>query len=248
MSDRFGAPRPSLTPGRWDPAIRAGLEAMLASEAPGIAAFDWDETCIRGDISETWLAELEAAQPTGRVDAYEAGCAADKRAAYIQLAIDLVHDRTEREVRAAVLDVAERAVRDGRIAFRPEIRELIWALQRHGWAVWVVTASPTAVVQPLAETYGIHPHRVLGMQSPLSADGRYLPHLNEPATFREGKRSALTDHAGGAPTFAAGDSEGDLWMLSAARYRLLVDRGPRGDPALRARATAEGWWIQHGWT
>lgn len=248
MSARFGAPRPALSAGRWAPDIRAGLEAMLADEPPGIAAFDWDETCIRGDISETWLAELEAAEPTGRVHAYEAGCLADKRAAYIQLAIDLVRDRTEGEVRAAVLATAERAVRDGRIAYRPEIRELVWALHRHGWAVWVVTASPTAVVQPLAETYGVHPHRVLGMQSPLSPDGRYLPHLVEPATFREGKLSTLTVHAGGPPTFAAGDSEGDLWMLSAARYRLLVDRGPRGDPALRARATAEGWWIQHGWT
>jgi phosphoserine phosphatase len=67
-------------------------------------------------------------------------------------------------------------------------------------------------------------------------------------TYREGKLEAVMAWIGRAPTFAAGDSEGDQWLLRAARHALLVDRGAHGDPALRALAREEGWWVQTGWS
>jgi HAD superfamily phosphoserine phosphatase-like hydrolase len=249
MSARWsGGPRLGAT-GAWDPAIAAGLERMLETtpaDPPPVAAFDWDETCIRGDISETWLTYLDEAEP-GRLAAYEAAVAADKRAAYERLAIELVQGRHEVEVRRAVDDAFRRAVTEGRIGMRPAIRDLIWAMHRHGWQVWVVTASPTPVVQTVAQHYGIHPDHVIGMSSPPGEDGRYRPSLVAPVPFREGKLAALLARTGREPTFAAGDSDGDLWMLRAARHALLIDRGERTDPAVRAAATEAGWWVQRGW-
>lgn len=233
----------------WAPEIAAGLEEMLArtpSEPQPIAAFDWDETCIRGDISETWLTFLDEAEP-GRLAAYEAGCHADRRAAYEQLAIDLVHGRREVEVRSAVDQAFRRAVVEGRIAVRPAIRALMGEMRRRGWDVWVVTASPTPVVQPLAMTYGIGPDRVLGMTSPKGGDDRYLPSLVHPIPYREGKLAAILEKTGRPPTFAAGDSDGDLWLLRAARYALVIDRGPRTDAGLRQQAAESAWWVQRGW-
>jgi len=233
----------------WDETIARGLADMLEqtpSDPPPIAAFDWDETCIRGDISESWLTFLDEADP-GRLAAYEAGCATDRRAAYEQLAIDLVRGRDEIEVRRAVDDTFRRAVREGRIAPRPPIRELMAAMVGRGWDVWVVTASPTPVVQTLAADYGVAPDHVLGMTSPRGENGRYLPSLTAPVTYREGKLAALLEKTRRPPTFAAGDSEGDLWLLEAARYALVIDRGPRSDPELIRKATAAGWWVQRGW-
>ena len=250
--DPWGQGPHDLPTGGWDPAIATAIAQMIAevpqTGAPApIAVFDWDETSIRGDISETSLHYLDEAKP-GIMKAYEAACQADRRLAYEQLSMDLCAGQTETQVRATVLSVLDRAVRDGLIALRSEIRDLIWRLHRHGWEVWVVTASATPIVTPLAEMYGIHPHRVLGMQCPIGPDGRYLRQLLEPIPYREGKAAAVQHWIGRAPTFAAGDSEGDLWLLRSARYRLLVDRGERGDPTLRAAAHSEGWWVQRGWS
>ncbi len=247
----------------WDADIAHGLAAMLESHPvtregaygaredvdaalPPVAAFDWDETCIRGDISETWLTFLDEVDP-GVLAAYEADCLVDRRRAYEQLAIDLVHGRTEEDVRDAVEAAFRRGIDEGRIAVRPAIRELVAAMTQRGWEVWIVTASPTPVVQTVAAGYGIAPDRVLGMTSPRGHDGRFLPSLVPPVTYREGKLDAFLEKTGRPPTFAAGDSEGDLWLLQAARYALVIDRGPRADAGLLRQAGASGWWVQRGW-
>jgi phosphoserine phosphatase len=234
----------------FDPTIAAALGRMLDDTPPAptpIAAFDWDETCIRGDISETWLTYLDEQDP-GRLAAYEAGCRSDRRAAYEKLAIDLVHGHDDVSVRAAVEASFRRAIREGRIGERPAIRELMAAMASRGWEVWVVTASPTPVVQAVAVGYGVPAERVIGMTSPRGEDGRYRPSLVPPIPYREGKLEALLARTGRPPTFAAGDSEGDLWLLEAAVHALVIDRGDRTDPRLRARAREAGWWVQRGWS
>ncbi len=233
----------------WEASIAIGLDDMLAKTAAGtapIAAFDFDETCIHGDISETWLTYLDELEP-GRMAEYRAGCKADRAAAYQKLAIELVRGLTRTEVATLVEAAFRRGIAEGRIALRPSIHQLVASMKHHGWEVWVVTASPTPVVQTVAVNYGIDPERVIGMTSPLGADHRYLPELLQPTTFREGKLDALLARTGRAPTFAAGDTDGDLWLLNAAQYALLIDHGERTDPALRERARQAGWWIQRGW-
>jgi HAD superfamily phosphoserine phosphatase-like hydrolase len=235
---------PWLSAKTWDPEVRDGLERMIAAGGDGaLAALDFDQTCAWGDVSETALAIL--ARRTGRdlVGEYEAECRIDMKKAYIDLVSTLVAGRTEAEARAMALEALAEGEAGGHLAIREPMRELVWALQRHGWEVWVVTASAEALVQAVAERMGIHPHRVVGMRSPLGPDGRYGASVSEPVTYREGKLVALRQATGRDPVFAAGDSRSDAPMMAAARYALLLDRGDEG---LRAEAERAGWWIQPG--
>lgn len=230
-------PRHLHHPG-WRPDVREGLERMLAGP-PSVSVFDCDRTLIHSDVSETMLADLE--QSTGRplVAAYEAHVRQDKLAAYVELVHTLVAGRTESEVRAAT----DRTLRR-HAALRPReaFRELVWALHRCGWEVWVISASPEVLVQVVTERFGIHPHRVIGMRSRVDSAGRYLPELVPPATWREGKVAALAQLPT-RPTFAVGDSEGDLPMMRACERSLLVDLDTED---VREEARRMGAWIQPG--
>lgn len=235
---------PWLGSSTWDPEVRAGLERMLGScgDTP-LAALDFDQTCIRGDVSEAALALLARRTGLDLVGRYEEECRLDLRTAYVDLVATLVAGRTEREVRQLALDTLREGEQTGQLGIREPMRELVWALQRHGWEVWVVTASAEALVQAVAERMGIPPDRVVGMRSPLQDDGRYGVEVSEPVTYREGKLTALRRVAGRHPVFAAGDSRSDQPMMAAARYALLLDRGDEG---LRADAERAEWWIQSG--
>lgn len=225
----------------WDAATRAALEEMIV--APGterpLAVLDWDETAIRGDISEFLLALLAERSGEPLVQRYERACAEDLLRAYVELVDTLCAGRTEAECRALALGAFEEGARRGRLAERASVRELVWALHRHGWDVWVVTASAEVLVQAVADRVGIHPNRVVGMRLAVGPDGRYLPGVAPPVTWREGKVEAIALACARDPAFVAGDSQGDLPMLRRARFRLVVDRG---DEAVRAEARSGGWW------
>ncbi len=222
------------------PEVASGLEAMVAAR-PGLAVFDFDQTVLWGDISETLLARLAAASGEPLVREYEEACARDLRAAYVELVHTLVAGRTEREARRLAQETFALGRREGTLGIRPAMRELAWAMRRHGWELWVVTASPQVLVQAVAEHVGFAPDRVVGMRSEVGPDGRFLPRLNDVVTFMEGKLEAIRKATGADPVFAAGDSVSDEPMMAASRHALLVDRGAEG---LRTRARERGWWIQ----
>lgn len=228
----------------WSPTVREGLEHMIVEHAGGIAAFDFDDTVLDGDLSVALLDELDRLGPGGLRDTYEAECAVDVRAAYARLVETLICGRTEAEVRRLTASVLDHALAIGTLRIRPALVELIWALQRHAWSVWVVTASPAVVIAVAAQRVGVPANRVLGMWCAPDAEGRFAPPTREPITYRQGKVAALELATGtGRATFAAGDAPTDLEMLGAARYGLVVDRG---HPLLREEAGRRGWWIQGG--
>lgn len=230
----------------WNDEVRDGLERMLSGPPTGPAIFDFDQTVLRGDISETLLAELSARRGEPLVAIYEEACTRDLRTAYVELVHTLIAGRTEAEARRMAQSTFHDGQRRGELAIRPAMRELVWALQRSGWEVWVVTASPEVLVQAVAEHVGLHPGRIVGMRSRVAADGRYLPEILDPVTFAEGKLEAVRAVTGRDPAFAAGDSISDEPMMAASRHALLVDRG---NDALRARGLGRGWWVQSsaGW-
>lgn len=236
-----------LPPGRWRPELHAALERMIltyggaAANPRPLATFDWDNTAIHGDIGESVLMALDAADGGARLATYEHLCDTEgKEVGYPQCAFGIA-GLDALEARRLAIDVAERAIADGRMAWRPEIRELIAAMQRHGWEVWVISASAEPLVQAVAQAYGIGADRVVGMRLAVGDDGRFLPRLAGPNTYRRGKLEAIDTFVGRRPTFAAGDADTDIEMLEAARHRLVFDRG---HPELRARAEAGGWWLQ----
>ena len=234
---------------RWPTTLANDLSAMVHrygvdSEgfdplAPPIAAFDFDDTCIRGDISHEALHLLEDEAPTGRVAHYRAGCEADLYAAYRELVHTLVAGRTPEQARALGLRALDRGIARGSLSLRDEMHELIVLMQAHGWWVRVVTASPTALVQPVAARYGIPPEHVLGMTSRIEG-GRYLPELLEPVPIASGKHDVLLAHTQRPPLFAAGDSRSDEALMLASRYALLRHHH---DTGLRDDAHRRGWWV-----
>lgn len=244
MSDSHGGPamRGLLTDPSWEPAVRDGLESMITAHTGGVAAFDFDDTLLDGDLSLALLADMEAEDPRGQRAHYEAACARDTRSGYAELVETLIVGRTEGELRARTLRVLDRGLASGSLRFRPALVELIWALQRNRWEVWVVTASPAVVINAAAQRIGIGADRVLGMWC-RAEHGRYVAPTQEPITYRRGKLDALATVGRDHPTFAAGDAPTDLEMLGAAQYGLVVDRG---DPLLAHAAHQRGWWVQSG--
>lgn len=244
-SDNHGGP-PHL-PGMlsepaWTPDVRRGLETMLQDNPRGVAAFDFDDTLLDGDLSLALLADMEAREPRGQREHYEAACARDVREGYAELVETLIVGKTEPEIRTETRGVLDRGLADGSLRFRPALVELIWVLQRHGWEVWVVTASPAVVIQVAAQRIGVGADRVLGMWC-ASEEGRFVGPTREPITYRGGKVDALATVGRQRPTFAAGDAPTDLEMLREAKYGLVVDRG---NALLRDAAAQHGWWIESG--
>lgn len=231
-----------LTAPGWDDDTRAALEAMVVEHAGGTAAFDFDDTLCDGDLSLALLSEIERLDPRDQTAAYEAACERDVRSGYAELVETLIAGRTETEVRQQTHQVLQDGLTSGALRFRPALTELIWAMQRHRWDVWVVTASPVVVVAVASRHLGIGAHRTLGMWCG-QRDGRFVAPTQEPVTYRQGKVDALALAGCDEITFAAGDAPTDLEMLQRAQYGLVVDRG---NPVLRDAAGSHGWWIQAG--
>ncbi len=226
----------------WSPEVREGLQAMIEAHPGGVAAFDFDDTLLDGDLSLALLADMEAADPQGQRAHYEAACARDVRSGYAELVETLLVGRSADEVRDHVRAVLDRGLADGSLRFRPALTELIDTMRHHGWDIWVVTASPAVVIDVAAERLGIGRDRVLGMWC-REEDARFVAPTQEPITYRRGKVEALARAGCARPTFAAGDAPTDLEMLEGAQYGLVIDRG---DPTLREAAHQRGWWVQHG--
>jgi hypothetical protein len=127
------------------------------------------------------------------------------------------------------------------------MRDLIGALQKNGFDVWVVSASPQFVTEVVAREVGIAPDHVVGVRTALGADGRLGYDLegcggapkNAVMTFDQGKRCwinkaifALPEasqlaraDAKQRPTFSAGDSDTDVaFVQDATDLKLVIDR------------------------
>jgi HAD superfamily phosphoserine phosphatase-like hydrolase len=226
-----------LRRGRWTAEVHAGLCALL--EAPGdgrIAAFDFDETCITGDISESLLSALgdDVRAEYERLDQVEG-----HEVSYRWCAAAL-GGRSASELDALASRVSADCLAQGSLSLRPEIQELQQALRDRGWQVWVVTASARRAVLPLTARYGIDPAHVVGVE--LREEGGWVyAEVVGTFTYRQGKVDALFEATGNTASFAAGDSITDLELLRSATFRLLLDRGA---PHVREVAEHEQWWIQ----
>lgn len=106
-----------------------------------------------------------------------------------------------------------------------EMQELVKALQSKGVVVWIVTASHTEVIEPLATEpefgFGLPAGRVLG-NAPLNG-----LEDSDPGTWGPGKVRAIRQHLKQDPLFIAGDSEGDYSMLTefpGLKLGLILER------------------------
>lgn len=241
---------PQLAPHQWDPEVHQRLSRLLAagplaSDPSPLAVFDWDDTVIEGDLSLSMLRTSDEAHGTRWwQDYHDLLRTGGRPVAYPQITLWYAGLRPEGFL-AFTESVVHRALASGDVRFREPMVDLIHQLQRAGWDVHVVTASPELLVVPMASRLGIPRSHVHGMRLRVNPNGVMLPELDGPATFEEGKRQVIEDRLGRSPTLVAGDSSSDLPMMQIASHVLLIDGH---DSHLRAEARRRGWMIQSGWT
>jgi phosphoserine phosphatase len=152
---------------------------------------------------------------------------------------ELAEPATEETVRGEPGDPKPLRVRRG-LRVIPEMRDLVSKLREAGFDVWVVDDAPQPVLAPSAESYGVDPSRVYGVQN--STDG---PRLGSdvvlPVPTRGGKTEYVQATLGRPADLAVGRDRADLDLLSYGKgLRIVFD----GDPALVREARRRDWVVQ----
>jgi phosphoserine phosphatase len=117
--------------------------------------------------------------------------------------------------------------------------------------IYIVTASITWAVEPGARRLGLPDDQVIGIETQV-VDGVVTEKRKGVITYREGKAEALLARTGGlAPYFAAGNTEGDKWLLECSSdLRLVMSASPEGTEngiteAKMLKLAAERGWYSH---
>lgn len=88
--------------------------------------------------------------------------------------------------------------------------------------IYIVTASITWAVEPGARRLKLSESQVIGIETEV-VGGQVTDKQKGVITYREGKPQALLARTQGvAPYFAAGNTEGDKWLLEGATHLRLV--------------------------
>ena len=122
---------------------------------------------------------------------------------------------------------------------RPESRKLIAMHHDHGRDTWIVSASPQAIVTPLAEDLGMT--GAIGTRGEV-VDGRFTGRLEGPFVYGAGKAEAVEKLASErgydlALSYAYSDSISDLPMMELVGHPVAVNP----DSELGSTAHERGW-------
>jgi len=235
----------SLPKGRFAHHVHDSLTQLLSRPKPPgkapLAVFDWDNTCISGDIGEAVLERLDhnGHHPDAVRKYWELCETYDKTVGY-KFCAETMGGMSVQQADDLVNDVIDEHLRSGAISLRPEMHQLMDRMRDTGWEVWVVTASAEPIVRTFAPRYGVPRTQVIGMALH-ERDGMIQPEMCGPITYRQGKVDAIDQRIGRRPNFAAGDALTDYEMLHTASDVLLFDRG---NEELQLAAKKNGWLVQ----
>ena len=132
------------------------------------------------------------------------------------------------------------------------MRELVALLHDLQFRVFLCSDSSRDFNRVLAgPAYGLTRERVIGSEVAIELHGGQLVRSRTPVPLDDGpgKTVHLWDRIGQLPLLAAGNAVGDIEMLTAARYALLVNHDDADreyaypDPALLATAGRRGWTV-----
>lgn len=221
----------------FSPSVQATIREVLArrsSQSRVVAAVDADGTLWRHDIGEHFLQWLSGRLPDSPEDPllppevwdrYLALLRQDRCVAYA-FAVETMKGLPLLELLYAVDFVASRWRH-----YRPRMATLLDGLREEGIEVVIVTATWETLVRHAILQMGLDA-TVLGIESDHEYQGGVGIVLNgrvqRPVTCMEGKVEALRRYLDCRPDLAIGDSLGDLAMLEAADYRVVVRH--RRDP------------------
>lgn len=144
---------------------------------------------------------------------------------------------------------AEAAVAAKPLPIYDEQMKIIEKLKQLDVEIYIVTASIKWAVEPGALRLGLTHDQVIGIETEVDASGIVTETQKGVISYREGKPQALLAKTGGvAPYFAAGNTEGDRWLLeSALHMRLVMSSAPedhenwKTESAMLALAKERGW-------
>lgn len=125
------------------------------------------------------------------------------------------------ELRSAARTVWEN---DKNISPYEEMRDVIRFFKKLNKEIFIVTASPTCVIQEVANEFFVDEKKVIGMNARLK-DGIFTSEIVEPYTYGEGKVKALGEIVKNIPSIAFGDSENDFYLLKNSETGIFIDRG-----------------------
>lgn len=122
---------------------------------------------------------------------------------------------------------------------RPESKKLLQMHHDAGRETWIVSASPHAIVEPLARALGMD--GAIGTRGKI-VDGHYTDQLEGPFVYGDGKAVAIRDLAAERgydleKSYAYSDSISDLPMLESVGHPVAVN--PDGE--LERIAYERGW-------
>jgi HAD superfamily hydrolase (TIGR01490 family) len=194
--------------------------ARVRAETPGVAAFDFDGTLIRGDSLSPFLARLLGRIRFGRVLASAApsmlsgyrrsGRDGAKAALLARAVAGLAVERvaTTGEAFAATLD---RRV-------RPDMIDLLRWHDSEGHRRVLVSASLAVYLEPFGRRHGFE--QVIATRLEVGPDGRLTGRIDGPNVRAAEKAVRLTDLLGPdeVELWAYGDSRGDREMLAMADH------------------------------
>lgn len=265
--------------GRTREAIITFVRSVTESvpEIDRVATFDNDGTLwcekpfyVQADfVLRTWKAMLERDPSLAERQPYKALAEGDQQwlAAMTDHLPDLVRGLSEAYA-GLTTDEFETRVRQffddaqhptlgtpyNDVAYAP-MKELLRFLEANGFRVFICSAGGRDFVRAVSEElYGVPRERVIGSSAPLEfRDGRLVrvPGVEQPIDDGAGKPVHIWARIGRPPLFAAGNANGDVEMLSQAKFSLLVhhDDAERefaydeGADAALAAARAGGWTV-----
>ncbi len=133
----------------------------------------------------------------------------------------------------------------------PEMKDLMTFLKSRGFTIVVVTATAPVIVEGVLHRTGHAVDRLIGMSTEVKK-GLLTAHLDRRllANYGKGKAENILRLCGREPLLVAGDSDGDVAMLTrfpATRVRLIIDCGLQGEIEIlyqKARVGEDGYMLQ----
>ncbi len=250
----------------WAAPVARQLADLLGR--PGVAVFDFDDTCIEGDLGDavfqhaaeagTLTADLPGLPPEPAPDDWLT--AADRVLAehgpevgypfFVQAFAGWSVEAFREHARDVLAreQVAPRGrrslemhrVRSG-IRYREPVVRLARRLRDAGWDLWIVSGTAQWAVEVGVEPLGVAAGRVCGQRVEVH-DGQLTAVPVRPTVFGEGKVEVLRERLDAPPDLAVGDSPNDTQMLRWSRSALVMDAGDAN--SLGPLARERGWGVQ----
>lgn len=120
------------------------------------------------------------------------------------------------------------------VQVKADMRAMLRTFRERGARSWIVSASPQVVCELVGRELNIEPQYIRGVK--VAQDGQQVSRF----PWGAGKVKVLREAGVTKPLLAFGDGEGDIEMLSLAKYPVVI---ANGSASLLHIARQKDWWI-----